>query len=81
VKEITAFMMPAILQRFGLPDELLGEDSAARAQSNVTRYRNAKACGSTPAGDHQMRDYVLGRPPVSVLVSVVPVCWRLGASD
>jgi RNA polymerase sigma-70 factor (ECF subfamily) len=37
VKEMTAFMMPAIFQRFGLPDELPGEDSVARAQRNVRR--------------------------------------------
>ena len=37
MKEITAFMMPTILQRFGFPDEPPGEDSAARAQRNVTR--------------------------------------------
>jgi RNA polymerase sigma-70 factor, ECF subfamily len=37
VKEMTAFMMPAIFQRFGLPDELPGEDPAAWAQRNVRR--------------------------------------------
>jgi RNA polymerase sigma-70 factor, ECF subfamily len=33
VKEMTAFMMPAIFQRFGLADELRGEDSVARAHT------------------------------------------------
>ena len=37
VREMTAFMMPAVFQRFGLPDELPGEDPAATAQCNVTR--------------------------------------------
>jgi hypothetical protein len=37
VKEMTAFMMPKVFQRFGLPDELPGEDPAARAQRNPTR--------------------------------------------
>jgi RNA polymerase sigma-70 factor (ECF subfamily) len=33
VKEMTAFMMPAIFQRFGLADELRGEDSVARGHT------------------------------------------------
>jgi RNA polymerase sigma-70 factor (ECF subfamily) len=35
VKELTAFMMPEVFSRFGLPDELPGEDPAVRAQRNV----------------------------------------------
>jgi RNA polymerase sigma-70 factor (ECF subfamily) len=37
VKEMTAFMMPAVFQRFGLPDELPGADPAARAPRGLTR--------------------------------------------
>jgi RNA polymerase sigma-70 factor (ECF subfamily) len=37
VKQMTAFMMPQVFQRFGLPDELPGADPAARAQRNLTR--------------------------------------------
>jgi RNA polymerase sigma-70 factor, ECF subfamily len=37
VKQMTAFMMPAVFQRFGLPDELPGADPAARAQPNPPR--------------------------------------------
>jgi RNA polymerase sigma-70 factor, ECF subfamily len=38
VKEMTAFMMPQVFQRFGLPDELPGADPAARAQRNLMRW-------------------------------------------
>ncbi len=37
VKEMTAFMMPAIFHRFGLPDNLPGKNPAARPQRNTTR--------------------------------------------
>jgi RNA polymerase sigma-70 factor, ECF subfamily len=37
VKEMTAFMMPAVFARFGLPDQLPGADPAARAHRNFTR--------------------------------------------
>jgi RNA polymerase sigma-70 factor, ECF subfamily len=37
VKEMTAFMMPAVFQRFGLPDQLPGQDPAARSQPNLPR--------------------------------------------
>jgi RNA polymerase sigma-70 factor (ECF subfamily) len=37
VKEMTAFMMPRVFQRFGLPDQLPGADPATRAQRNRTR--------------------------------------------
>ena len=37
VKQMTAFMMPAVFQRFGLPGKLPGEDPAARAQRNAMR--------------------------------------------
>ena len=37
VKEMTAFMMPRVFPRFGLPDKLPGADPAARAQRNLTR--------------------------------------------
>jgi RNA polymerase sigma-70 factor (ECF subfamily) len=37
VKEMTAFMMPQVFQRFGLPEQLPGADPAARAQRNVLR--------------------------------------------
>jgi len=38
VKQMTAFMMPAIFQRFGLPGELPGQDPAARAQRGRAEY-------------------------------------------
>jgi RNA polymerase sigma-70 factor, ECF subfamily len=37
VKEMTAFMMPTVFQRFGLPDELPEADPAARAPRGLTR--------------------------------------------
>jgi RNA polymerase sigma-70 factor, ECF subfamily len=37
VKEMTAFMMPTVFRRFGLPDELPGADPATRARRNVLR--------------------------------------------
>jgi RNA polymerase sigma-70 factor, ECF subfamily len=37
VKEMTAFMMPAVFPRFGLPDQLPGQDPAARSQPNLPR--------------------------------------------
>jgi len=38
VKQMTAFMMPAVFQRFGLPGELPGEDPTARAQRGRAEY-------------------------------------------
>src|SRR5215510_9038955 len=38
VKAMTAFMTPAVFRRFGLPDQLPGEDPAARAQRRHAEY-------------------------------------------
>jgi RNA polymerase sigma-70 factor, ECF subfamily len=37
VKQMTAFMMPQVLPRFGLPDELPGANPAARTPPNLTQ--------------------------------------------
>jgi hypothetical protein len=46
VKEMTAFMMPQVFQRFGLPDQLPGADPAARATQPNAIARDAIGPGT-----------------------------------